>query len=269
MIKPMSTRDIAGAYHKALLYTQHGWGKTTQAKHMKRRYGKGLILSGEGGLRSLMGESIDYIAFSSWQGEPKPDTYSFVQVCDFINSPAFAKAGYKWIMLDSITELSDLCYEHWNEKHKGSKNGFALWQDYASSFLGALKWIRDLHIHVLVTALAKDETTDNGDTEWWPLIQGSRIQKQVPGIFDHVLGGVRVYEENEVEVGGTKRKVGSVRRWLVTEKFKGWQGKVRDPLSAAPPYMETGDVTQLFDKLDGVTKAAAAPAEEVIVGSGN
>ena len=48
---------------KVLLYSHHGYGKTYQCRHYEKRYGKGLIISGESGLKSIEDVSIDYAPF--------------------------------------------------------------------------------------------------------------------------------------------------------------------------------------------------------------
>ena len=44
---PLNTKDETTSFGKTLIYAPAGWGKTTQAKHMQKAYGKGFIVSGE------------------------------------------------------------------------------------------------------------------------------------------------------------------------------------------------------------------------------
>lgn len=247
--KPLSTsghaiRDAG----KSLLYGHHGWGKTTQAKYLQERYGPGFILSGEAGLRSIMDSEIDYLPFNSWDGKVDTDRglYSFAAIVKMMRSQEFKDAGYQWIMLDSLTELSDRLIEHLEVEHAGSKNGFALWQDYGRHMLWACKWIRDQDVHVLVTALAKEEKDDNGGVEYWPAVKGAAVQKQIPGIFDNVLCGVRHTDGD--------RDDPSVRRFLVTDEVRGWHGKVRDPYKRIKPIMETSNIVDVLDVINGSNK---------------
>ena len=80
-MKVRSTADHTTSYRKTLLYAHHGWGKTTQMKHFQEAYGKGLILSGESGLSSIRSAKIDYLPFTSWNGEHNPvkNLYAFVE----------------------------------------------------------------------------------------------------------------------------------------------------------------------------------------------
>ena len=245
MFKTMSTSSIAhDGPTKVLLYSHHGYGKTYQCRFYQKRYGKGLILSGEAGLKSIEDVAIDYLPFTSWDGNHDPENgdFSFRGIIKMLQSDEFKKSGYKWIAIDSLTELSERLIEHLEKEHQGSNNGFAMWGDYNRLMLGALKWIRDLPVHVYVTCLAKEETDANGVTQYWPHVKGAAVSKHVPALFDHVLCGVRVTEKNDQ---GTPK----VRRYVVTDEVSGWHGKVRDPRGRLKPYEQCDDITDLFARM--------------------
>jgi hypothetical protein len=249
--KPMNTKDETTSFRKTLLYSLAGWGKTTQAKHMKRVYGKGFIISGEAGLSSIRSEGIDYLPFTSFDGavDEAKGVYSFVSVCRLIVSKEFKDAGYKWIMLDSLTELSDMVFAWADAKAvaqaaaTGKKqNGFEVWGDYKDKMVGSCKFIRDLPYHVVATALAKTTENDDGDTQRVPMLQGNAVQAQVPGIFDNVLCGItKTAKEGDKTV---------TKRLIVTSAYGGWQGKVRDESGTVLAVEETGDITDILLKLD-------------------
>lgn len=245
MFKPMNTSDENILLRKVLMYAHHGWGKTSQAANYQKTLGKGFIISGESGLSSIRSAGIDYLPFSSFDGrhDPANNVYSFKGICEMMTTKEFKDAGYQWIMVDSLTELSDLALAHVEAQHKGEKNGFKVWGDYASLLIGACKWVRDLPYHVVVTALAKEESNDNGEIEYWPMVKGSAVQKQLPGIFDCVLCGVRT---TSVEPSGAVR----IRRLIVTDEYKGWHGKVRDEKRRLKSVEDVADITELFAKMD-------------------
>ena len=150
MFKTMNTASLQkDGPIKVLLYAHHGYGKTYQCRNFENRYGKGLILSGESGLKSVEDVNIDYIPFSSWdkENDPEKGVYSFKGIISIIKSKDFADAGYKWICIDSLTELSEQLVAHLEKEHEHSANGFQMWGDYNRIMLGALKWIRDLPLH--------------------------------------------------------------------------------------------------------------------------
>jgi hypothetical protein len=253
--KPLNTADATTAFRKTLLMASAGWGKTTQAKHYKRVYGKGFIISGEAGLSSIRSEGIDYLPFSSFDGpvDEANGIYSFIHICRIINSPEFKAAGYNWIMLDSLTELSDMVFSWSDSKanataaQTGKKvNGFDVWGDYKDRMIGACKFIRDLPYHVIITALEKTAEDENGDRQFLPLLQGNAVQAQVPGIFDNVLCGViTTVKEDDKKV---------IKRFVVTSGYAGRQGKVRDESGTVKAVEETGDVTTILAKMDKVTE---------------
>lgn len=257
--KPMNTADGSADFRKLLLYGFAGWGKTTQAIYYKERYGKGFILSGESGLSAIRSAGIDYLPFSSFNGPVDPDkgVYSFTELARIILSDEFKAAGYKWLMLDSLTELSDLVMA-WAKDQAAAKakeqnkriNTFEVYSEYGDKMIGAIKFIRDLPYHVVVTALAKqtqDEAT--GQTDYWPAVQSNRVQMQIPGLFDCVLCGIRTTDKDQ-----EGKQV--VRRFIVTDEIAGWHGKVRDERRILQPVEEEDNIIRLLDRIDGTQGAA-------------
>lgn len=245
MFKAMNTSSIAhDGPTKVLLYAHHGFGKTFQCRYYQKRYGKGLILSGESGLKSVEDVEIDYLPFSSWDGshDPEAGTFSFRGIIKMLQTPEFKAAGYKWIAIDSLTELSERLIEHLEKEFAHTNNGFAMWGEYNRLMLGALKWVRDLDMHVYVTCLAKEEKDANDVTQYWPLVKGQAVSKHVPALFDHVLCGVRTTEKND-------QGLPKVKRYVVTDEVSGWHGKVRDPRNRLKAYEQVDDITELFVRM--------------------
>lgn len=249
--KPLNTADTSTSYWKVLNYAQHGWGKTSQAKHYQEAYGSGFIISGESGLSSIRSAGIDYLPFTSWNGDTDPtkDQYSFRDIFKWIRSDGFKSMDYKWIMLDSLTELADHAHQaatldaEQKAKDTGKKvNGFEIWQEYAAVMIGVCKAIRDMQMHVLVTALAREAQDDDGAPVFWPMVAGKQVQQQLPGIFDCVLCGVR---HSTVDGEGNAR----VERFIVTDEVKGWMGKVRDEHRVLKPVEREHNIPKLLAKM--------------------
>lgn len=240
----LSTKDLVEGPHKVLLYAHHGYGKTYQCRHYQERYGKGLIISGESGLKSIEDTDIDYLPFSSWDGNHDPDAgvFSFRGIVRMLHTPEFKEAGYNWIAIDSLTEMSDRLISFLEHEYKDDTNKFAMWGDYNRMMLGALKWVRDLPIHVYVTCLAKEEKDANDKTHFWPFIKGQSVAKQVPALFDHVFCGVRSTDPGPDGVPMVRRKV-------ITDEVNGWHGKVRDPKKRLKSVEQVDDVTELLERM--------------------
>jgi len=251
-LKPRSTGDVSTSYRKALLYGHHGWGKTTQFTHYQDAYGPGLIISGESGLSSIRDADIDYLPFNSWNGpaDEGEGIYSFVEIFKWTRTEEFKERGYKWIGLDILTDLSDHCFKDATAvasaaaKASGKAvNGFEIWADYGGQMIGACKAIRDMPMHVLVTALAKETQNANGESEYWPMIPGKGTMMQLPGIFDAVLCGIRTTAK---DTDGKQHVV----RYVATDEVSGWQGKVRDEHRVLQPFEKTGNIVELFQRMD-------------------
>lgn len=250
MFKPKNTGDVLSVSEptKVLCYGFHGFAKTHQIKNYAKRFGKGLIISGEAGLKSVSDMDIDYVPFSSWDGthDPIKEVYSFRGIMRDMATLQFAAADYKWIAIDSLTEVSERLMEHLEAKYakEPKGNNFALWQDNERMMTAALKWIRDMPIHVYVTCLAKEETDDSGAAHYWPLLKGSAVSKKIPGLFDHVLCGIRKTDPDPTT--GLPR----VTRMFVTDEVFGWKGKVRAPENKRPqPVEKCDDITELLIKM--------------------
>lgn len=242
-----STKDIAKLEPtKLLLYSHHGWGKTTACKHYQEYFGPGVIISGEGGLKSLGASNIDFMPFSSWDGKHDPEAgkLSFVGITKIMQSPEFKERGYKWCAIDSLTELSERLLSHLEKKHENNKNKFEIWSDYSRDMLGALKWIRDKSdMHVLVTCLAKEETDASGVVHYWPLVKGNAVAKHVPSLFDYVFAGAKEMDPGK---DGTAPRV---RRLVITDEVNGYHGKARDPHNVLKPVEECNNITTLLERL--------------------
>jgi len=130
-------------------------------------------------------------------------------------------------------------------KRQGKKNanGFEVWGNHAAQLVGACKAVRDMPMHVLVTALAKENQDDNGNTEYWPMVGGKATMQQLPGIFDCVFCGVR-------STSGDSKTGQKVLRYVVTEEVKGWKGKVRDENRRLRAVERTGNIVDLFRRMD-------------------
>lgn len=230
-------------HQKLLLYAHHGWGKTYQCRYFAEAYGKGLIISGESGLVSLSDVDIPVVEFTSWDGahDPAAGVYSFKGICRMIASKEFAEAGYKWLCIDSLTELSDRCME---DVEKGFKDPTDLrkWQEFSRQFKGAMKWVRDLPYHVYVTCLARSEKNANDELEYWPAVAQKAVGENLPALFDHVFCGVRTSVRDEAT--GQMR----VKRSVITDSVEGWHGKARDPRRRLLPIEDGTNIVELLQR---------------------
>ena len=241
-ITPLKTNDSSvSETSKTLLIGHHGAGKTSQIRNYEQAYGKGFVISGESGLASVSDCEIDYLPFKSFES-PCQDGYSFKQIAAYVMSDDFRAQGYKWICIDSATELSQQCFADVEKEYAGSKNGFEKWGAYSAKITESLKWVRDLPYHVLITCLATEETDDNGQTHYWPMLVQNKVQKMIPALYDHVFCLIRATSTGDD--GSAK-----VKRYLVTDEVRGWHGKTRDPHRRLKPVEDCDDVTELLRRV--------------------
>jgi hypothetical protein len=229
--------------NKVLLYGHHGWGKTWQVRNFQKRYGNGLLLSGEKGLKSLADVDIPHIAFTSWDGphDPDNDVYSFRGMAQMLTPSFLRDNDINWLALDSITELSEMLMAWAKKETEGEKNRFAVWALYNEKMIGAIKWIRDLPVHIYVTSLAAEGEDDSGGSDFWPHVHGSKVATAIPANFDHVFCAIK---RDVVEGDDVKTK-----RFIVTEQMRGWHGKARDPFNRLAAVEEVDDITELLDRM--------------------
>lgn len=242
VLRPLKINDgSVTAASKTLLMATHGWGKTYQIRNYYKRFGKGFVISGEAGLASVADLEVDYLPFTSFDRETNPDVgkYSFRAISSYVASDAFKSNGYKWIAIDSITELSQRCFEEVEKEFENDKNGFEKWAVYERRVTSALKWVRDLPYHVFLTSLLAEGEDASGEPSYSPILVQRKIQRLTPALFDHVFCGVR---STHIDDHGRT----TVERMLITDEVKGYPGKSRDPYGRLAPEERCSDVTELL-----------------------
>ena len=203
-------------------------------------------------MSSIRGAGIDYLPFSSFDGAHDPDkgVFSFKGIVKMMLTKEFKDQGYKWIMVDSITELSDMVMEYATAQAEatavktGKKvNGFEKFATYNQLFLASCKFIRDLPYHVVLSALSVESDNEDGAREVYPNVQGAKMRSQLMGIFDNVLAGVKV------SVKGEDGKV-SIKRYVITDDIRGYHAKVRDEKRRVLPIEDTASIVDVLSKIE-------------------
>ena len=76
------------------------------------------------------------------------------------------------------------------------------------------------------------------------MVTGKSTQQQLPGIFDNVFCAVRH------TASGSQNTDGKVIRYVITDEYRGWTGKVRDEKRRLNAVEQTGNIVNLFKKMD-------------------
>ena len=101
---------------------------------------KPLVLSAESGLLSCR----DLVAAGKVEGFEIRSIGEFREALQYCQSQAFKEAGYKWIFIDSLTEIAARCAEDLQSKYPSKTDSFKMWAEYTSTMTDIIKTFRDL-----------------------------------------------------------------------------------------------------------------------------
>lgn len=232
-MKITNTDSIGVQPLKMLVYGESGVGKTTLARTIKD---SAIIISAESGLLSLKGTKIDVIDISKDDNGaliPKEKRISRVgEVYKFLLTPE-AQAKYKWVFIDSITEIGQNLVEQLNTEHPERKDALVMWGEYAKKMRSLIKSFRDLPgYHVVMTCLSSWDKDASGKYRFGLDLNG-KIASQVPQYMDLVCflqtdaDGVRTLHTQKTETILAKDRSGKLAPrevpdlQLIADKIRG------------------------------------------------
>lgn len=184
-----STKNLHTEQVKMLVYGQSGIGKTTLCGTLPES--ETLIISAESGLLCLSDKDIAVTEVKSYDAVRA--AYAYLQKNE-------DGGKYKYVGIDSLTEISDLVVKSLKAKdeYKNPSNTLKMWGEFNEIMIGLIKAFRDLPRHVVFTALA-DDVNDGGIIIKKPLISGSKAQGLMPSYFDEVFY-LTLNQDNQREV---------------------------------------------------------------------
>jgi len=197
MLKIQSLDDTLDARGlKFLAYGASGSGKTRLIGTLP---GKVLIASAEAGLLSLASlpdrKRLQVVEISSIDG--LREVYTHVK----------REGGYDWVVLDSISEIAEVCLTEHKTKTKDPRQAYGAIQDDVGAILRAF---RDLDCGVYFSAKESKEKDDaTGRVSYGISMPGAKLGQQIPYLFDEVLRLIIVDDKDDA---GNVEKV----RWLQT-----------------------------------------------------
>jgi hypothetical protein len=186
-----NTSTIESTYIKALIFGPSGAGKTSIAKTIANPKDI-LVISAESGLLSLAGSGIDYIDITVDDSkkdmpptplQPSERITKLKEVYDYLAKGT----NYKWVMLDSLTELSQIIVTALQKEFPDRKDSLVLWSENAKRMRAIIKNFRDLpKYNVVMTSLIDIDKDENNKRFTVPDVAGS-LKREVQAFFDEVF----------------------------------------------------------------------------------
>lgn len=178
LIKPQNNKRLA-----MLVYGEAGNGKTSLVRSIPKDEGI-CILSGESGELSILDvlerQNVDCYEISNF--DDMREAYKTLKT----NKEFIEK--YKWVFIDSLTEIAERCLEAMREKYPSDQQTYKLWGAYGDGMKGLIKSFRDLtEYSVVFTCLVEVEQDDFKRRFVRPAIQGKQLKDRLTSYFDEVF----------------------------------------------------------------------------------
>jgi phage nucleotide-binding protein len=243
-LRIISTKNEATNRLKILVYGRPGVGKTRLATTIDEPT---LVVSVEAGHLVLADKDLDMVDISvDDRGEILPKEKRFDQLYNVYKylTCEEARRKYKWIYIDSITEIGELLIESLQARSEYSSRKMVLpmYQEYTKSIRSLIKSFRDLpYYNVVFTALLEDKPEKDGKkTPYRALLPGEKVPDQMGGFFDLYLYMTIM-----------KGKDGKEQRVLVTEGSTTYEAKDR---STKLEKYEKPNLAEIARKIRGESK---------------
>lgn len=254
-------------YLRLLAYGKPGTGKTTAGASLSKR-GKVLIINAEGGVKSqpLAAQGCDIDNIEIWPENPDEITYASLEQVYIDLRTALRKDpdAYYGLVVDSMSELTRRLLEEVtrNASEKAARLGknreqfqidLADYGTLSSMMRTLLRRFTDLPLHVVLTALERRDTDDDGRVTYGPAIS--------PAVANDANGLVDVVAYYTVqEIGSQDFRIGATRpteRRVAKDRFGMLPGKMVDATASRMVAYLEGKLDRETDKRQLAAKEAA------------
>ena len=168
------------------------------------------VLSAEGGLLCVR----DLVVKGAILGYEIGSLDDFMEAQQMCMNQQFKNEGYRWIFIDSLTEISARCVETFERKYPLKDDSFKLWGDYNKLITSIIKGFRDLtDYNVIFTCLETWGKDTDKVRMLTPDIAGNAIKNRLTSYFDEVLHMEVQRDPNgkEVHVFSTQSPIGMAK----------------------------------------------------------
>lgn len=142
------------------------------------------VLSAESGLLCVR----DLVQNGVVEGYEIGNLQEFQEAQRLCLSQEFRARGYRWIFIDSLTEIASRCVEAMQQKYPGKNDSFKLWAEYTQIMTDIIKAFRDLQdYNVVFTCLESVDKDEYNARFFAPDISGSGLKNRLTSYFDEVF----------------------------------------------------------------------------------
>lgn len=236
-----TTKDFKSERVSMIVFGQSGSGKTTLATTLP---GRPLIINAENGLLSVStGKDVPvYDVTVDKNGNPLPRDLRFEKLLHFLKNvlPGMVEK-FDWIVIDSLTEVSQNLVEALKKKYPDKSDALKMWGEYNDMMTAFIKEMRDYRpFSVLFLALDSVDKDENG-RRFINIDVNGKISSRIPALMDEVF----YLKEFEDEKGVKIRKV-------ITSTYMNINAKDR---SGTLSQFEDPDLSKIVAKIHGPKKA--------------
>jgi len=194
----------------AIVVSRYGMGKTSLIRtifgqeylpgsgwtEVKTDGDKVCVLAAEPGLLAVK----DLVDAGLIEGYEIRSLAEFKEAYQLLLSVQEMKERYSWIFIDSLSEISERCYESMKEKYPSRTDSFKLWGDYTDMMKMLIKGFRDLaDYNIVFTALETVDKDENNIRYISPAVAGKDLKEKLPSYFDEVLYMSEIIDENGIQ----------------------------------------------------------------------
>lgn len=168
-------------------YGPAGVGKTLLAATAPRD--RTLILSAESGLLTLAKYDMAYV--------PVTDIGTVAEVMRAIDGNSKEVADYEWIVLDSLSEIAEVCLASEKENNRDARKAYGEMQDKIAKMI---RWFRDCDRNVYMSLKQQESAPDdNGRVVYGPSMPSRKLASGVAYYPDFVFTFRQVLDPETAE----------------------------------------------------------------------
>lgn len=196
----------------ALIMGEAGIGKTSLIRTIPENE-KVCVLSAESGLLAVR----DLVVSGKVEGFEIGTFADMREAYDLLSTDTKMRERYRWVFIDSLTEISSRCVEAMKAKYPSKTDSFNLWGEYNDLLTLLIKGFRDIPFYSTVfTCLPVVEKNEMNQRFYAPAVAGSQLQGRLTSFFDECFYMITQKAEDRTDY-----------RCFITQPWERYPGKDR------------------------------------------